>query len=650
MSFEKPLFLWMLLLVSIPIIIHLFRFRKYKKIVFTQTFFLEQTQAQQKRIKNLKHLLILASRIIGLSALVLGFSLPYFSENSLKDSRNKDVENILIYVDNHPGFFLKNDDKSRLLYLRNSLRSTINNLRSFKKLTILTNNNATETFYRKEEALRYVDQLEPFPLIPSWKDIANSIEKTIKNEQIPPAIFLLSDYLKRGDNLNELSQLCIPIKLDGMDTKNLEIIDSVWSVPGTDIIEAAIDQPASYILGNSKKVLFTLSPEKENSKRLSFSFPKSEENTFGFLESESHQNSIFRFYFTHPLQKPKKILVIAENKGLSEALKTKFTTAHTAEVTFKTIGEIKSEILKEFQLVVLLNIKEIPDPLAASLQIFLKENGRLLLCPNDEVDVPSYNRFLQRFDAYIQPYEKNFIQADKLNYNDLLFFNVFVQEIDLPDLPFLNKYFLLKGTSISPILYTLDGTTLLGKITSNGEFYIFTGSIGPENSNVIYHTIFNPLIYNFIHRNTHQSSMYYIAGSDYSFQYTISESNRDEPIKILSPSGKEIIPYQKRKGNEIQLFFGRDVIENGMYSVQYLNKELDKLAFNFDLRKLKNECYSDIEIDNIFANKSWVKMSISEDFLTSSKIDLFRSDLWYFFALTALLFFIGELLLIRFLK
>lgn len=650
MSFEKPFFLWSLLLIVIPIIIHLFRFRKYKKIVFTQTFFLEQTQSQQKRIKNLKHLLILAFRISGLSALVLAFALPYFKDNPFANSPDQNSENIVLYIDNHPGFFFKEENKSRLLYLRNAIKRTIHSLGPFNKISIVTNNNTAQIFYKKDDALRYADQIEPFPNISDWKDIFTRIEKTIKNEPTVPSVYLISDFLKRNDNLEDLSVAFTPIKLDPLRFKNLEIIDTLWSVPGTDIIEASADPKSSYRLGNSKKVLFTLEVKDKATDKLSFLFPKLPDNVFGFLESENHQNSILRFYFTHPLKEPKKILIIADNRGLSEPLKSKFTNAYTADVIYKKISDVKAEILQDFKLVVLLNIREIPDYLASALKSFLAENGRLLLCPDKEIDFISYNKFLQQFDVYIQKSEKNFLLADKINYNDALFYNAFVQEIDLPDLPFLSDHFLLKGTGINPVLYTLDGTTLLGKISANGELYLFAGSIEPDNSNLIYHTIFNPLMYNFIHSSVRQNSLYYYAGNEYIFEYTIPRPKKEEPVKILSPRGHEIIPFQRRKGNQVQLFFGRDVMENGIYSVQYLHQELDKLAFNFDLRKLKNDCYSDAELERETTLKKWIKIPFSEDTLTLSGISGFRSELWYLFIWIAILFLLFELLLTRLLK
>ena len=52
MNFQNPTFLWALLLLAIPLVIHLFNFRKFKRIAFTNVQFLkevkEETQSKSK--------------------------------------------------------------------------------------------------------------------------------------------------------------------------------------------------------------------------------------------------------------------------------------------------------------------------------------------------------------------------------------------------------------------------------------------------------------------------------------------------------------------------------------------------------------------------------------------------------------------------
>ena len=56
-----PSFLWALLALLIPVAIHLFNFRRYKKLIFSNVRLLRQIDRQTKTGNKLKKYLILAS-------------------------------------------------------------------------------------------------------------------------------------------------------------------------------------------------------------------------------------------------------------------------------------------------------------------------------------------------------------------------------------------------------------------------------------------------------------------------------------------------------------------------------------------------------------------------------------------------------------
>ena len=76
MMFVYPLFLWALAVVSIPIIIHLFNFRKYKKVYFSNVKFLRELKQESKSKSRLKEILILSARCLALISIVFAFAQP----------------------------------------------------------------------------------------------------------------------------------------------------------------------------------------------------------------------------------------------------------------------------------------------------------------------------------------------------------------------------------------------------------------------------------------------------------------------------------------------------------------------------------------------------------------------------------------------
>ena len=67
MVFTAPLFLIGLVAVAIPVIVHLFNFRRYRKIYFSNVERLEQLKSETQRQSTLRQLLIMAARILAVA-------------------------------------------------------------------------------------------------------------------------------------------------------------------------------------------------------------------------------------------------------------------------------------------------------------------------------------------------------------------------------------------------------------------------------------------------------------------------------------------------------------------------------------------------------------------------------------------------------
>ena len=87
MNFVYPAFLYALSLIAIPIIIHLFNFRRYRTVYFTNVKFLKEIKEETAVQSRLKHWLVLISRILAIIFLVLAFAQPIIP---LKES-NADI-------------------------------------------------------------------------------------------------------------------------------------------------------------------------------------------------------------------------------------------------------------------------------------------------------------------------------------------------------------------------------------------------------------------------------------------------------------------------------------------------------------------------------------------------------------------------------
>ena len=98
MAFVNPGILWLLSLNIIPIIIHLFHFRRYKTLYFSSLQFIQKIDQENKSTKKLKQIIILITRMIALSVIIIAFAQPYLP---LKNGQNNAGKNVIsIYIDN----------------------------------------------------------------------------------------------------------------------------------------------------------------------------------------------------------------------------------------------------------------------------------------------------------------------------------------------------------------------------------------------------------------------------------------------------------------------------------------------------------------------------------------------------------------------
>ena len=98
MIFANPLFLWGLLALAIPIAVHLFQFRRYKKVYFSNVERLNALQAESRRRSTLRRWMVLAMRCLAIIFLVLAFAQPTLPGKGL--TLHSGSTAVSVYVDN----------------------------------------------------------------------------------------------------------------------------------------------------------------------------------------------------------------------------------------------------------------------------------------------------------------------------------------------------------------------------------------------------------------------------------------------------------------------------------------------------------------------------------------------------------------------
>ena len=96
MHFKHPEILYFLFLLIVPILVHLFQLRRFKKEYFTNVRFLKALSIQTRKSSKIKKWLLLACRLLLLTCIIIAFAQPYFESKGSKNASNE----LYIILDN----------------------------------------------------------------------------------------------------------------------------------------------------------------------------------------------------------------------------------------------------------------------------------------------------------------------------------------------------------------------------------------------------------------------------------------------------------------------------------------------------------------------------------------------------------------------
>ncbi|MFT7544810.1 MAG: hypothetical protein ACI8YO_001594, partial [Gammaproteobacteria bacterium] len=232
MKFVYPEFLYALFALLIPVIVHLFNFRRFKKINFSNVKFLEEVQLETQSKSRIKHLLVLFSRLLALAALVLAFCLPYWPVDDQQQIAGKKA--ISIYVDNS---FSMNGENEQGLLIEQSKEMARDVARTYEesdRFQLLTNDfeGRHQRMVSREEFIEYVDEVKPTAQVKEISKVVQRMKEALAREDIVNKRgFILSDLQKSICDFNAIENdssyffNVVPIQQE--DIANV-FIDSVW--------------------------------------------------------------------------------------------------------------------------------------------------------------------------------------------------------------------------------------------------------------------------------------------------------------------------------------------------------------------------------------------------------------------------------------
>jgi hypothetical protein len=230
MQFLFPAFLIALLTLAIPVIIHLFYFRRYKKVYFTNIRFLKEVKEETSARSRLRNLLVLLMRCLAIAFLVLAFAQPFIP---LKNEVVQGRKAVSIFVDNSFSMGALSEEVPLLDLAKQRAREIVAAYAPDDQFQILTHDleGRHQRLVSQEDALGLIEEITLSPNVRELSTILERQQQTLQlDEEANPVAFQISDFQKNIVDFSSRPDSVLQVNLvplQAVRQQNISI-DSAW--------------------------------------------------------------------------------------------------------------------------------------------------------------------------------------------------------------------------------------------------------------------------------------------------------------------------------------------------------------------------------------------------------------------------------------
>jgi hypothetical protein len=677
MSFVYPSFLWAFAVLLIPIIVHLFNFRRYKTIYFSSIQFIKKVDKETNATKSIKHYLVLASRLLAFTCIVLAFAQPYIptAEN------NESADSVLaVYLDNSYSMSAKGTNGSLLNHAKESLRNIVQQQSKEQKYVLVTNE-LSGIEHRLLTANEITDRLETVTLSPITRSPLQPL-RSMRNFLTKDGFSGNLQFLALSDfqNNKPLSTKEIDttayytfLKFSPQTERNL-FIDSVW-----------YDQPFQrkgvnstmnirvHNYGNSSvtNAEIKLNVGKTNRQALvdipandqaivSINYTNKESGfQSGQVEVIDQQlNFDNTYYFSYEVKESLKVIIVngADASGYANSV---YETDDFYTIENKNVQQLKADALSSGDLIVLNEIESISSGLRTRLQQLADQGKSICIIPANSPDKNSYNQILQTMSLPLLKEASSQSLRIKRIASEYDFFNgMFDGKVDNIRMPPLEKYFsssIYTGANFNALVSMENDAPLFASSGGNRKVYMMYSSAQDEFSDFSKSALFSALLLRVGELSQRQQGLSLVLGSSDSYKPGL-EIDQDEKIE-LSNGNYSFIPAMSFEDDQLSINVrqGSDnqSISAGNYDILYNEKKAGQIALNYSRDESELSYYSSTEIADYLTTLGANNMSFEtlEDFEDIHQLSVEKpNEYWRILLTLALVFFITEMMIVLFWK
>ncbi len=665
MSFLFPQFLFGLLALAIPIIIHLFNFRKVKKIFFSNTQFLKNVKEVSTSKLKLKHLLILAARLLFITFLVLAFAQPFIpGENQALQN-----EHVFIYLDNSQSMSNKvTTDLTAQEQSIDFINELINIYPQNTKYQLLTNDFApwSNIPKSKSEVEDLLSEIKLSSVSRSLEEINNrQFNNPFQNLDTKPAVYWLSDFQKSTAGTIDKIQFDSTaayniVPLNYSSSKNIYVDSLYLTNPflleneknelvvrfGNTGDATEEDVTVKLFINNTQAANTSISiePSQKTSTTFELNHFSAKINKCIVKIEEFPVTFDNDFYFTLNIDDKVNILEIKSAES-PDYVKKVYANKGLFSLESNLSDNVDYHKIQSADLIIINEVTSLSSSLIKALNNFLADAGTVMLIPSENINVNAYQQLV-----HIQKKGGNSIEKLALkspDFSNPFFNNMFVQSDEIVEMP-LATNFIAPASVHQKVLTLKNRSAFLSKITGRKKVFLFGTPLNETFTNFQKHAIFVPIMYRIAAQSNVMNDKLYHTVNEPLITLKIDSIIKNDIYKLKNKTA-EIIPAQRIIGNELLIEIPKHTITQGFYGLSNTAGIQKVLAFNLDKKESNLQQYKTTDLSRIFKNVPNVTIysDDSTDFTASLKAQKSGTPLWKYMLILSLIALLAEILLIR---
>lgn len=673
MNFVYPNILWALLLLLLPVIIHLFHFRKYKKVYFNNVRLLRTIDEEKSINKKIRNLLVLLSRLGAMTLLILAFAQPFLGWD--KEAKG-DKKIVGLYIDNSPSMSALSRKSNLLTEAQTYAESIISTYDEGTQFVVLDNSDRlgrTELLGGAEagEAIRNL------PMTLSQNDI-NQISKVFKtaatgwDRSADLELYIISDFQKSvlspADELDTTLDIVL-VPLAAVENQNLSV-DSMW-----------FDSPRA-LVGDNQALYTAITNHSDESKETSLDIVINQNTvSLGQIELKPNATYIDTSYITvgddswqqaelrirdYPIEfdntlhfsfRPVSRIKVT---SIHDDRLNSFLAASLSNVVFfdhqsQERRRLDYSLFKNQDLIVLDHLESIGSGLLTELRNYLASGGSICILPSMKMTTEGQRDLASLSGISLGAWQNRASQVFSYDEEDFIFRNIFFEEFNGRfDLPAVQGFYTLTSETahLANLMRLRSGEPYLAKTQSgSGNTYIYASPIDiAVNDLPNYPQFFIPTLYKMGLNKGSAESMFIFGGDEVLLQYPRTVLSKDEVIHLRS-ADLEYIPFQAERNGYQNIFVGGDEdLIQGNYGIYGGSEMLGSIGVNSTREESALNYSRASELRTLYPKMQILEADTPAILSASIEKSVQGRSWWKYCLFGALVFLVLEVLLLRFWK